>query len=175
MCRAPDHRFLLSAATHTASLWHKMPVRGYQNNFQEPVQIKYVLPKLPPAPAFARIPGSHHPGTRLCLVPEFKGSGSLLKLGQVTQYGNPYLICITHINETWGFHTFLYFRSSGHCIIAVECVFIPGHIISGLLKIGFKREVQDISIIVKYSGWSKNKQIKKGNILSSGDITYLHM
>ena len=37
LCRDPDHRFPFSAATHTASLWHKMQVRGYQNNFQEPV------------------------------------------------------------------------------------------------------------------------------------------
>ena len=27
----------LAAATHTASLWHKMPERGYQDNFQESV------------------------------------------------------------------------------------------------------------------------------------------
>ena len=54
------------------------------------IQIKYVLPKL-----FVRIPGSHHPGTRLRLVPGFRDPGSVLILGQVTQYGNPYLICIT--------------------------------------------------------------------------------
>ena len=35
-----------------------------------------------PAPVFVRIPGSHHPGT-------------VLILGQVTEYGNPYLICKT--------------------------------------------------------------------------------
>ena len=48
-----------------------------------------------PAPVFLRIPGSHHPGTRLRLVPGFRDPGSVLILGQVTQYGNPYLICIT--------------------------------------------------------------------------------
>ena len=48
-----------------------------------------------PAPVFVRIPGSHHPGTRLRLVPGFRDPGSVLILGQVTQYGNPYLICIT--------------------------------------------------------------------------------
>ena len=48
-----------------------------------------------PAPVFVRIPGSHHPGTRLHLVPGFRDPGSVLILGQVTQYGNPYLICIT--------------------------------------------------------------------------------
>ena len=47
------------------------------------------------APVFVRIPGSHHPGTRLRLVPGFSDPGSVLILGQVTQYGNPYLICIT--------------------------------------------------------------------------------
>ena len=48
-----------------------------------------------PAPVFVRIPGSHHPGTRLRLVPGFRDPGSVLILGQVSQYGNPYLICIT--------------------------------------------------------------------------------
>ena len=47
-----------------------------------------------PAPVFVRIPGSHHPGTRLRFVPGFRDPGSILILGQVTQYGNPYLICI---------------------------------------------------------------------------------
>ena len=51
-----------------------------------------------PAPVFVRIPGSHHLGTRLRLIPGFRDPGSVLILGQVTQYGNPYLICITH----WG-------------------------------------------------------------------------
>ena len=49
-----------------------------------------------PAPVFVRIPGSHHPATRLRLVPGFRDPGSVLILGQVTQYGNPYLICIPH-------------------------------------------------------------------------------
>ena len=48
-----------------------------------------------PAPVFVRIPGSHHPGIRLRLIPGFRDPGSVLILGQVTQYGNPYLICIT--------------------------------------------------------------------------------
>ena len=51
-----------------------------------------------PAPVFVRIPGSHHPGTRLRLVPGFRDPGSVLILGQVTQYGNPYLICISNTN-----------------------------------------------------------------------------
>ena len=34
VCRTPDHRFPLSAATHTASLWHKMPVRGIRIIFK---------------------------------------------------------------------------------------------------------------------------------------------
>ena len=49
-----------------------------------------------PAPVFVRIPGSHHPGIRLRLIPGFRDPGSVLILGQVTQYGNPYLICITN-------------------------------------------------------------------------------
>ena len=48
-----------------------------------------------PTPVFAQIPGSHHPCTRLRLLPGFRDPGSVLILGQVTQYGNPYLICIT--------------------------------------------------------------------------------
>ena len=63
-----------------------------------------------PAPVFVRIPGSHHPGSRLRLVPGFRDPGSVLILGQVTQYGDPYLICITlvkglmfiQINEKYG-------------------------------------------------------------------------
>ena len=50
---------------------------------------------MPPAPVLVRIPGSHHPGIRLRLIPGFRDPGSVLILGQVTQYGNPYLICIT--------------------------------------------------------------------------------
>ena len=45
-----------------------------------------------PAPVFVRIPG-----TRLRLVPGFRDPGSVLILGQVTQSGNPYLICITFL------------------------------------------------------------------------------
>ena len=99
MCRAHDHRSPLSAATHNASLWHRMPVRGMKQFSRTCaiIQIKYVLAKtVSPAPVFVRIPGSHHPGTRLRLVPGFRDPGSILILGQVTQYGNPYLICITH-------------------------------------------------------------------------------
>ena len=51
------------------------------------------LPKLCHLPQYSY--GSHHPGTWLRLVPGFKDPGSVLILGQVTQYGNPYLICIT--------------------------------------------------------------------------------
>ena len=58
-----------------------------------------------PAPVFVRIPESHHPGIRLCLIPGFRDPGSVLILGQVTQYGNPYLICIaltgTKAKWTW--------------------------------------------------------------------------
>ena len=54
-----------------------------------------------PAPVFVQIPGSHHPGTRLRLVPGFRDPGSVLILGQVTQYGNPYLICITSVSLWW--------------------------------------------------------------------------
>ena len=39
--------FPLLAATQTVSLWHKIPVRGYQNNFQEHV-LKYKLSMLCP-------------------------------------------------------------------------------------------------------------------------------
>ena len=46
-----------------------------------------------PAPVSVRIPGSHHPGTRLRLVPGFRDPGSVPILGQVTEYGNPYSIC----------------------------------------------------------------------------------
>ena len=53
-----------------------------------------------PAPVFVRIPGSHHPVTRLRLVPGFRDPGSVLILGQVTQYGNPYLICIAVVKVT---------------------------------------------------------------------------
>ena len=49
------------------------------------------------APVFARIPGSHHPDTRLRLLPGFRDPGSVLILGQVKQYGNPYLICIAKV------------------------------------------------------------------------------
>ena len=45
-----------------------------------------------PAPVFVRISGSHHPG--------FRDPGSVLILGQVTQYGNPYLTCITTSRNT---------------------------------------------------------------------------
>ena len=58
-----------------------------------------------PAPVFVRIPGSHHPGIRLRLIPGFRDPGSVLILGQVTQYGNPYLICIArylHVTYTSG-------------------------------------------------------------------------
>ena len=59
------------------------------------IQIKYVLPKLCHLPQYSY--GSRDPttrGTRLRLVPGFRDPGSVLILGQVTQYGNPYLICI---------------------------------------------------------------------------------
>ena len=52
-----------------------------------------------PAPVFVRIPGSRHPGTRLRLVPGFRDPGSVLILGQVTEYGNPYFVCIAQSIE----------------------------------------------------------------------------
>ena len=60
-----------------------------------------------PAPVFVQIPGSHHPGTRLRLASGFRDPGSILRLGQVTQYGNPYLICILRAsnNERVVLHT----------------------------------------------------------------------
>ena len=48
-----------------------------------------------------RIQWSHHPGARRRLVSGFRDSGSVLILGQVTQYGNPYLTCVTKYNDTW--------------------------------------------------------------------------
>ena len=60
-----------------------------------------------PAPVFVRIPGSHHPGTRLRLVPGFRDPGSVLILGQVTQYGNPYLICLAKYPNQNGVILFL--------------------------------------------------------------------
>ena len=100
MCRAHDHRSPLSAAIHTASLWHRMPVRGMKTIFKNLCyntdQVCFAK-TMSPAPVFVRIPGSHHPGTRLRLVPGFRDPGSVLILGQVTQYGNPYLICIPQI------------------------------------------------------------------------------
>ena len=70
-----------------------------------------------PAPVFVRIPGSHHPGIRLRLIPGFRDPGSVLILGQVTQYGNPYLICITirclwfilKIPKAWIYHLMIPF------------------------------------------------------------------
>ena len=103
VCRAPDHRFPLSAATHTASLRHWMPERGYQNNFQEIVlwyrlimfcQNCVTCPSIRTEPWIHHL-GSHHLGTWLCLIPRFRDPGSILILGQVAQYGNRYLICIT--------------------------------------------------------------------------------
>ena len=52
------------------------------------IQIKYVLLKLYHLPQYSY-------GSRLRLVPGFRDPGSVLILGQVTQYDNPYLICIT--------------------------------------------------------------------------------
>ena len=57
------------------------------------IQIKYVLPKRCHLPQYSY--GFRDPTTRLRLVPGFRDPGSVLILGQVTQYGNPYLIRIT--------------------------------------------------------------------------------
>ena len=54
------------------------------------IQSKYVLPKLCHLPQYSY--GSRDPTTR---VPGFRDPGSVLIQGQVTQHGNPYLICIT--------------------------------------------------------------------------------
>ena len=68
--------------------------KGYETIFKNLaiIQIKYVLPKLCHLPQYPY--GSRDPTTRLRLVPGFGDPGSVLILGQVTQYGNPYLICI---------------------------------------------------------------------------------
>ena len=80
--QAHDHMSPLSAATHTASLWHRMPVVDMKTIFKNLCyntdQVCFVK-TVSPAPVFARIPGS------------------VLILGQVTQYGNPYLICIAFV------------------------------------------------------------------------------
>ena len=67
------------------------------------IQIKYVLPKLCHPPQYSY--GSRDPTTRvlgLRLVPGWWDPGSVLILGQVTQYGNPYLICIISTYNTQG-------------------------------------------------------------------------
>ena len=85
----------------------RVPVRGMKTIFKSLCYITdYVCfaKTVSPAPVFVRIPGSHHPGTRLRLVPGFRDPGSVLILGQVTQYGNPYLICIAILkwkNSDW--------------------------------------------------------------------------
>ena len=61
------------------------------------IQISMFCKTVSPAPVFVRIPGSHYPGTRIRLVPRFRDPGSVPKLGQVTPYGNPYLICIAAV------------------------------------------------------------------------------
>ena len=117
MCRAHDHRSPLSAAIHTASLWHRMPVRDMKTIFKNLCyNTDYVCfaKTVSPAPVFVRILGSHHPGTRLRLVPGFRDPGSVLILGEVTQYGNPYLICI--LWETYFLLTITPFRLTGHAI-----------------------------------------------------------
>ena len=67
-----------------------MPVRGMKQFSRTCaiIQIKYVLPKLCHLPQYSY--GSRDPttlGTRLRLVPGFRDPGSVLILGQVTQYG----------------------------------------------------------------------------------------
>ena len=83
--------------TLTTSLWHIMPVRGYQKKFKNLCYNTDWLcfaETVSPATVFVRILGSCHPGTRLPLVPGLMNVGSVLILGQVTQYGNPLLTCI---------------------------------------------------------------------------------
>ena len=70
-----------------------------------------------PAQVFVRIPGSHHPDTRLRLVPGFRDPGSVLILGQVTQYGNPYLICITMSYRNMPINK----QSRGCCQVVATC------------------------------------------------------
>ena len=92
-------------ATHTAFLWHRMPVRGMRTIFKNRCYNRDEVcfaKTVSPAPIFVRIPGCHHPGTPLCLVPRFREPGSVLILGQVTQYSNPYLICIFEVG--WMVH-----------------------------------------------------------------------
>ena len=69
--------------------------KGHENNFQWPVlyyRLSMFCQNCVTCPSM--IPGSHHPGTRLRLVPGFRDPGSVLILGHVTQYDNLYLICI---------------------------------------------------------------------------------
>ena len=71
---------------------------GCQNNFKNlryDINLVCFAKTVSPAPVFTRIPASHHSVTRLHLIPGFREPGSVLVLGQVTQYGHPYLICIT--------------------------------------------------------------------------------
>ena len=80
---------------------------------------------------FVQIPGSHHPGTRLCLIPGFRDPGSILILEQVTQYGNPYLICITvsfkdcTITYFWLIVTEVHEEFSTYCILIYSQSILP--------------------------------------------------
>ena len=86
----------------TTSLWHRMPAKGYENNFQEPVlwyRLSMFCQNWVTCPSIRVDPGIPPPGTRLHFVPGFRDPGSVLILGQETQYGNPYLICMTLIKH----------------------------------------------------------------------------
>ena len=50
---------------------------------------------------FPPIQESNNLDTRLRLVPGFMDPGSVLILGQMTQYGNPYSICISLYDYTY--------------------------------------------------------------------------
>ena len=93
------------AATHDLALTqHASSYTGYENivknrcnNTDQVCFVKTVSP----APVFIGIPGFHHLGIQLCLVPGFRDPVSILILGQVTGYGNPYFICLPMKSYTW--------------------------------------------------------------------------
>ena len=62
--------------------------------------IKYILPKPCHLPGIRTAPGIPPTGCEANLVPGFMDPGSVLILGQVTEYGESYLICITQNSKT---------------------------------------------------------------------------
>ena len=76
--------------------WHRMPVRGMKTIFKNLCYNKYGLPYCVACPSIRTDPGIPPPGYSATPRTRVRDPGSVLILGQVTQYGNPYLICITH-------------------------------------------------------------------------------